>query len=176
MSSQICTSLRCTGLSGGSAVKSLLSGIGGGDVAKNHRSGGAPDCPVSHQRPRSALGNELVALRNSLMASRLKFTGLSGEPTAPATNGRQRNQRATHGPSQRSLGRIGLLGVHRTVSGAPRGPRAKQSVSPEKEGDRALNRDCSCPVVHQTVRCATRQKARIAFQMDLQQLLAALGL
>jgi hypothetical protein len=31
-------------------------------------------------------------------------------------------------------------------------------------------------VVHGSVRCATRQKARIAFLVGLQQLLAALGL
>jgi hypothetical protein len=46
-SSQSCASLQCTRLSGvhrtlsgaqaGSAAKSLLSGIGGGDVAKNHQ-------------------------------------------------------------------------------------------------------------------------------------------
>jgi hypothetical protein len=30
--------------------------------------------------------------------------------------------------------------------------------------------------VHRTVRCTTRHKARIAFQVDLQQLLAALRL
>jgi hypothetical protein len=30
--------------------------------------------------------------------------------------------------------------------------------------------------VHRTVRCATRQKARIAFLVGLQRLLAALGL
>jgi hypothetical protein len=33
-----------------------------------------------------------------------------------------------------------------------------------------------CPVVHRTVRCATRQKARIAFLVGLQRLLAAMGL
>jgi hypothetical protein len=33
-----------------------------------------------------------------------------------------------------------------------------------------------CLVVHRTVRCATRQKARIAFLLGLQRLLAALGL
>jgi hypothetical protein len=33
-----------------------------------------------------------------------------------------------------------------------------------------------CPVVHRTVRCATRQKARIAFLDCSQRLLAALGL
>jgi hypothetical protein len=45
-----------------------------------------------------------------------------------------------------------------------------------KEGDQAPDRYCSCPVVHRTVWCATRQKVRIAFQFDLQWLLAALGL
>jgi hypothetical protein len=34
---------------------------------------------------------------------------------------------------------------------------------------------CSCPVVHQTVWCAHGQKARIAYQIELQRLLAALG-
>jgi hypothetical protein len=34
----------------------------------------------------------------------------------------------------------------------------------------------SCPVAHRTVRCATRQKARMTFQVCLQRFLAALGL
>jgi hypothetical protein len=34
----------------------------------------------------------------------------------------------------------------------------------------------TCPVAHRTVRCATRQKEGIAFQVGLQRLLAALGL
>jgi hypothetical protein len=34
----------------------------------------------------------------------------------------------------------------------------------------------TCPMAHRTVRCATRQKARMAFQVCLQRLLAALGL
>jgi hypothetical protein len=33
-----------------------------------------------------------------------------------------------------------------------------------------------CPMVHRAVQCATRQKARIAFLVGLQRLLAALGL
>jgi hypothetical protein len=49
----------------------------------------------------------------------LVCTGLSGEPLAPAANGRQRNQRATRGPSQRSLGRTGQC--------------------PIRQGDRRLN-------------------------------------
>jgi hypothetical protein len=95
---------------------------------------------------------------------------------APAANGRQRNQRATRGLGQQSLGRTGLSGVHQTVSRVPRRPMAQWLASPDKEGDRAPDWNCSCPVVQRTVRCATRQKARIAFQLDLQRLLAALGL
>jgi hypothetical protein len=40
-----------SGAQSGSVVKSLLSGIGMGDVAKNHRT--VRWCLVSHQRPRS---------------------------------------------------------------------------------------------------------------------------
>jgi hypothetical protein len=32
-----------------------------------------------------------------------------------------------------------------------------------------------CPVVHRTLRCAHRQKATIAFQMEFKRLLATLG-
>jgi hypothetical protein len=97
-------------------------------------------------------------------------TGLSGEPKALAANGRLRNQRATRGPRQWSIGHTGLSGVQRTVSGAPTDPKAQRSAAPDMEGDRAP--DCSCLVVHLT----TRQKARFAFQVDLQRLLASLGL
>jgi hypothetical protein len=41
---------------------------------------------------------------------------------------------------------------------------------------RVLCSYCSLSGVHRTVRCAHRQKARIAYQMELQRLLAALGL
>jgi hypothetical protein len=66
--------------------------------------------------------------------------------------------------------------VYTGLSGAPTGLEVQRSAAPNKEGDRASDCYCSCPVVHQTVWCATRQKARIAFQLDLQRLLAALGL
>jgi hypothetical protein len=103
-------------------------------------------------------------------------TRLTGEPTAPAANGRPRDQRVTRGPLQRSAGGTGLSGVHRTVSGAPTGPEEQRSAAPDIEGDRAPDMNSGCPVVHRTVRCTTRQKARMAFQIDLQRLLAALGL
>jgi hypothetical protein len=90
-------------------------------------------------------------------------TGLSGEPTVASANGRPRNLRATRVSLQRSVGHTGLSGVHRTVSGAPMGPEEQRSDAPNLEGDRAPDMNSGCPVVHQTVRCTTRQKAGIAF-------------
>jgi hypothetical protein len=68
---------------------------------------------------------------------------------------------------------------HRTVRCAPDSVRCAN-------GSKAVNgrlcqirkeiRTGQCPVVHQTVRCARRQKARIAFPNCSQRLLAALGL
>jgi hypothetical protein len=68
---------------------------------------------------------------------RLKFIGLfGGAPDCPVANNahandRQRDQRATRGQSQRSLGRTGLSGV-------PSGPRVQRSASPKKERNCAL--------------------------------------
>jgi hypothetical protein len=74
-------------------------------------------------------------------ATWLKFTGLSGEPTAPAANGRPRDQRATRGQLQRSAGCTGL-------SGAPSSPEEQRSDVPDMEGDRAPDMNSGCPVVH----------------------------
>jgi hypothetical protein len=103
-------------------------------------------------------------------------TGLSGEPTAPAANGRPRDQRATRGQLQWSVGCTRLSGVHRTVSGAPTSLEEQRSAAPDIEGDHALDMNSGYPVVHRTVRCTTQQKARLAFQVGLQRLLAALEL
>jgi hypothetical protein len=77
---------------------------------------------------------------------------------------------------QQSAGCTRLSGVHRTVSGAPTGLEEQRSVAPDMEGDRAPDMNSGYPVVHRTIRCTTRQKARMAFQIDLQRLLAALEL
>jgi hypothetical protein len=103
-------------------------------------------------------------------------TGLFGEPTTLVANGRLRNLRTTRVSLQRSVGHTGLSGVHQTVFGAPMGLEEQRSAALDMEGDRALDMNSGCPVVHQTVRCTTRQKARNAFQVGLQRLLAALGL
>jgi hypothetical protein len=106
---------------------------------------------------------------------RLKFTGLSGGASdcpmtyGASSNGRPHDQRVTHGSLQRSAGCTGL-------SGAPTSPEEQRSAAPDMEGDRAPDMNSGCPVVHRTVRCTTRQKAGIAFQVGLQRLLAALGL
>ena len=99
-------------------------------------------------------------------------TGLSGEPTVDCANGRPHNPRVTRG---RANGQMG----HRTVRCAPDSVRCAN-------GSKTATVDCTnfgrksgtgqCPVVHRTVRCTTRQKARIAFLDCSQRLLASLGL
>jgi hypothetical protein len=166
-------------------------------------SGGAPDsvrCPrrvdseptaLGKRRSRTAIIHRTVrwctrlsgesSAMNSLLSGKEKgdvakihrtvwwCTGLSDEPTVPACNSRLRDQLATHGLLQRSAGCTGL-------SSAPSNPEEQRSGAPDMEGDRAPDMNRGCPVVHRTVRCTTRQKARMVFQIDLQRLLAALGL
>jgi hypothetical protein len=77
-------------------------------------------------------------------------TGLSGELTALAANGRPHDQRATRGQLQRSAGCTGLSGVHRTVYGAPSSPEEQRSDAPDMEGDRTPDSYNGCPVVHRS--------------------------
>ena len=61
-------------------------------TAKTLRSLGAPDCPVRQAGVWSTgRSQEFVG------GIRLKFTGLSGEPTVGRPNGRPRNLRGTRG-------------------------------------------------------------------------------
>jgi hypothetical protein len=97
--SQNSTSLWCTGLSGG-----------------------APDsvwCPASPAANWPPSGKEKGAAAKNHWTVRW-CTRLSGEPSALAANGQLRNQRATRGPRQRSVGHTGLSGGHRTVRCASR--------------------------------------------------------
>jgi hypothetical protein len=146
---------------------------------------GTPDCPMVHRTVSDAPGwptvNWLLSGKKSRRTAKIHrtirwCTGLSGEPKALTANGRLRNPRVTRGPQQRSVGHTGLSGVHQTVSGAPTSPEEQQLDAPYMEGDRAPDMNSGYPVVHRTVRCTTRQKAGIAFQVGLQRLLAALGL
>jgi hypothetical protein len=67
---------------------------------------GAPDCPVVHRTVSGAPGwlRRTCCSREVINGVRLKFTGLSGEPTVSRANGRPRNPRATRGKCQRSDG------------------------------------------------------------------------
>jgi hypothetical protein len=76
----------------------------------------SPDCPVSHQRPRPSLRRRTRRSQEMENALRLKITRLSGEPTALAANSRLRNQRATRGPRQRSVGHTGQCPVRQPDS------------------------------------------------------------
>jgi hypothetical protein len=143
-------------------------------------SGGAPDCPVSLQRPRpspSVTNSSLSGKGESVTAKNHRtvwwHTGLSGEsePHKPMVGSGISGRRVA-----RANGRLGTPDrpvctgpsyVHRIVSGAPTGPPAQWSDAPDKEGDRAPDCYNTYPVVHRTVRCTTRQKAEFAFQVDL---------
>jgi hypothetical protein len=130
-------------------------------------SGGAPD---SVRCARLASANLLLSgLRRRRTAKTHRTvrwcTGLSGEPTVSRANGRSRNPRATRGKCQRS-------------EGAPDCP-VRQRLGNYYGRLRQIRKEIrtgQCPVVHRTVRCARRQKARIAFLKCSQRLLAALGL
>jgi hypothetical protein len=86
-------------------------------------------------------------------------TGLSGEPTVGPANGRPRDPRATRGRAN------GQKGAPDCPVCTGQCPVRQWSASPKKERN-----------PHRTVRCAKRQKARIAFLECSQRLLAALGL
>jgi hypothetical protein len=134
---------------------------------------GTPDCqggaPDSVRCARLVSG-ELATLvklwrRTAIIHRTVRWcTRLSGEPTAAsAMVGRQiRGRRVAR--------------ANRTVSGAPTSPKVQRSAAPGMEGNRAPDMNSGCPVEHRTVRCATRQKARLTFQECLQLLLAAVGL
>jgi hypothetical protein len=136
----------CTGLSGGSSAAN--SSLSG--KAMGRHSYNSPDCLVVHWTVGWANGRQCQ--RSAAQSSRNTWS------------------------RQRSVGHTGLSGVHQTVSGAPTDPRDQRSAALHMERNQALDMNSSCPVVHRTVRCTTRQKARLAFQVGLQRLLATLGL
>jgi hypothetical protein len=99
---------------------------------------GAPDCPVVHRTTSGAPGWlwRKGRSREFVGGVRLKFTGLSDEPTVGRANGRPSQRSAAQSardawPSQRSDGGTGLSGVHQTVSGAPTAPNLQRSAVPE---------------------------------------------
>jgi hypothetical protein len=147
----------CTRLSGGAPdsvrcarlalVKRPLSGNCRRRTTKIHRTVRcAPDCPVC--------------------------TRLSGEPTVGRTICRPRNPRVTRG---RANGLKGAPDCPVCTGQCPMRQRL-QIANGRLRQNRKEIRTGQCTVVHRTVRCARRQKARIAFLECSQRLLAALGL
>jgi hypothetical protein len=153
--------------------------------SQNSAQSGTPDCPVVHRTVSGVPGwtpvnrplSGKVWWCTAIIHRTVRWcTGLSSEPTVDCANGRQRDQRATRGLSQR-------------IVGAPDCPVCT-GLCPVSQDDRCSNGQLSpiwkeiaqqtsyrtCPVVHRNVRCATRQKANIAFQKNFQRFLGPLGL
>jgi hypothetical protein len=137
-------------------------------------SGGAPDsvrCArlALVKRPLSRFRRRRTAINHRTV---WWCTGLSGEPTVGRANGQPRNPRVTRGQAN------GLKGAPDCPVCTGQCPvRQRLQIG---NGRLRQNRKeiCTgqCPVVHRTVRCTSRQKARIAFLDCSQRLLAALGL
>jgi hypothetical protein len=158
-------------------VNSPLSGFDGGVRLKNTGLfGGAPDCPVSRLR-RTRRSREKHQGDVGIIHQTIRWcTELSGEPTVANANGRPRNLRATRGSSN---GRRGVPDCPVCTEQCPVRQRARSCngrLCPIWKEIAHRTGYSGCPVAHRTVRCATRQKARIAFLVGLQRLLAALGL
>jgi hypothetical protein len=146
---------------------------------------GTPDCPVVHRtvfgepgwfpvnRPLSGK----VWRRTTIIHRTVRWcTGLSGGAPDCLVSQRSPAQQSTTQSAGDAWPAPTIGRGHRTVSGAPTGREVQRSSALEKEGDRHRIVYSDCPVAHQTVRCATRHKARMAFLVGLQRLLAALGL
>jgi hypothetical protein len=144
-----------TGLSGGAPDSVRCARLVSGELATLEKTSAvydynSPDCPVVHRTVRWC-------------------TGLSGEPTAAsATVGRQIRGRSV----ARANGRLGAPDCPVCTGQCP-------VCKPARSYNGRLHQEWK-EIAHRTatgtVRCATRQKARFAFQECLQRLLAALGL
>jgi hypothetical protein len=99
-------------------------------------------------------------------------TGLSGEPTVGWANGRPRNPRVMRG---RANGLMGAPDCPVCTGQCPVRQRL-QIFNGRLHQNRKEIYTGQCPVVHRTVRCTSRQKARFSFLDCSQRLLAALGL
>jgi hypothetical protein len=138
-------------------------------AAKTLHSLGAPDsvrCARLESGQLAALGSR--RRRTAKIHRTVQWcTGLSSEPTVGRANGRSRNPRVTRGRVN------GLMGA----PDCPVRQRLQIFNGRLRQNRKAIyTRHATVPVRWRTVRCATRQKARIAFLDCSQRLLAALGL
>jgi hypothetical protein len=149
---------------------------------------GAPDCPVVHRTVSGGAPDSVwwcrLALANLLLSGVRRrctainhrtdrwCTGLSGEPTVSRGNGRPRIPHMTRG---RANSHIGAPDCPVCTGQCPVRQRLWISNGRLRHKRKEI-RTGQCPVVHRTVRCARRLKARSAFLECSQRLLAALGL
>jgi hypothetical protein len=102
-------------------------------------------------------------------AMRLKFIGLSGEPAALApTVGNVISAESVGDAWPAST----VTRSHRTVQCGTRVGGCNGRLRQKGKEIATIH----CPLGHRTVQCAHGQKTTIAYQMELQRLLAALGL
>jgi hypothetical protein len=125
-------------------------------------SDGAPDSVRCARLVRGELAALGIRRRRTAIIHRTVrwCTGLSGEPTVASANGRLRNLRATRGRAKGRQGATDCLVRQRAQSCNGRLCSIWKEIA-HRTGY------SSCPVAHRIVRCATRQKARMAFQVCL---------
>ena len=155
---------KCLGSSSQDSAQSGSTGL----------SGGAPDSVRCARLARANWPLSGIHRRRTAINHRTVrwCTGLSGEPTIGRANGRPRNPRATRGRANDQKGAPDCL----VCTGQCPVRQRLQSANSRLRQRRKEIHTRQCPVVHRTVRCARRQKARIAFLECSQRLLAALGL
>jgi hypothetical protein len=138
-------------------------------AAKTLLSLGALDCLVVHRTVSGTPGWRWSTGRSRELDGgvRLKITGLSGgAPDCPVSQRSATQSAHDAWPGQRSDGGTGQCPVRQRL----------QIVNGRLRQNRKEICTGQCPVVHRTVWCTSRQKARIAFLDCSQRLLAALGL
>jgi hypothetical protein len=135
---------------------------------------GAPDCSVLRLvQWRTRCSREITKGAAAKIHRTVRWcTRLSSEPTAPAPtvgsaiSGRRVARANGHQAAPDCLvctGQCPVCQGNQRLNGRLR--QKKKEIG-----------HCSCPVVHRIVRCTNRQKTRIAYQMEIQRLLASFGL
>jgi hypothetical protein len=99
-------------------------------------------CALDSVRCPNCSTSELAALVNRWGAVAKIHRTVQCAPDCPVNQQRPRKRSTAQSagnawPEPTVSWRTGLSGVHWTVFGAPKGPRAQRSTSPEKKGDRA---------------------------------------
>jgi hypothetical protein len=143
------------------AAKTLLS-LGAPDSVRCARLASGELPALGSRRRRTAINHRTIRW----------CTGLSSEPTVGWANGRLHNLCVTRGQANSQKGAPNCLVCTRQCPVRQR----LQIFNGRLRQNRKEICTGQCSVVHRTVWCTSRQKARIAFLDCSQRLLAALGL